>query len=223
MEKPFIHLCGLKLIEPATLFSDLLVAVFCFIFYKKLIRFQSQTLSIKYWRFFYLMLGVSTFIAGFAHVLLLYTRNGLLFISWFLSGFAIFFIELSSVSQISQQKSKQRLTQIIYLQLFLFIVALGYFKTFVSVKIHTAIGLIGFVLVINLSKYIVERKRGYFLIITGVLLIVFTAFIHSMRLSVNQWFNHNDLSHLVMTCSLFTFFEGVKGNERISGMTELTE
>jgi hypothetical protein len=58
-----------------------------------------------------------------------------------------------------------------------------------------------------LAKYKDESSRK---IIIAIFIAFLSAVVHTFRLSLHQWFNHKDLSHIILSISLIFFFLGAR-------------
>jgi hypothetical protein len=213
MDRAIIHLFGLQLVDPSTFFTDMILAVFSLIFYFRLKKIPILHPAHKFWCLFFLYMSISTFIAGFGHLLSIYAGKTILVVSWLFSGIAIYNLELTSINIIIPSSLKKGLQLFIIFQLLLCIIALLYFQDFFYIKINTTIGIIGVVLVIQSFSYFSIHDSASIYIISAISLIFLTSLIHYLKLSFGKWFNYNDISHIIMVISLFLFYKGsIKSN-----------
>lgn len=218
MDKVCLNIFGLDLLEPMTFVTDLLVAVFCFIYYYKIRNIDIKEFDNKYFKLFFIIFGLSTLIAGFAHIFYNYLGITPHIISWILSGLSIYYIEMCSITFVKSEKIKKYLNHLIYIQLFLFTFSIIYFKQFQFVKYNSFIGLILFVLILELISLIKSSNKGSWFIIIGIFFTFLSAIVHSIKFSIHKWFNYNDLSHIFLLLCIYFLYAGamykIKLNEQ---------
>jgi len=208
MEKISFNIFGIVLLEPMTFFTDILIAICCFIFYFKLNNLEIQEFDNKYFKRFFNVFGISTLIGGFAHFFYNYSGISLHLLSWILSGLSIYYIEMCSITFINSRKLQKVLNILIYFQLFAFILTVLYFKNFQFVKYNSTIGLIAIVFTVELVSLIKSKNRGSSLILTGIFFTLISAIVHASKFSINKWFNYNDLSHIFLIICLYFIYIG---------------
>lgn len=84
-------------------------------------------------------------------------------------------------------------------------------NTFVIVKIHAGIVLL-YSFVIHLMSYHRTKEKGSGLIVLGIGVSFFSILVHSLKLSIDEWFNYKDLAHIIILASLVLIYRGVKLN-----------
>ncbi len=209
MEKQFIEIFSLKLLEPGTFISDLLLAFASYYFYTsiKKVAITKYHNQISY---FFLFMGFSSFAGAFAHSLFLYTGKSLHYVSWILTGISGFFIELGISSYINNDKKRSLFELFIKIKLLAFFIITSIFMDFVVVKINTAIGMLGMVSPILLFRMIKFEKKNNVYVLLGILLAIIPAFLHKTKFEFAGIFNMNDLSHFFLIICLFLVYFGLK-------------
>jgi hypothetical protein len=200
---------GVTLSEPVTFFTDLLITLACCVFWILMRKNIVNPYSKRYWLWFFPTLGASTLLGGLGHLLYMYAGTNLLLCSWLLSGLAIFFFEMDSISLVSSCRLRISLGASLIMKLIAFWIFTLVYGNFIAVKIHAALGLLFIVFVIHLVNFLRSHALGSVFIIIGIVLATSSALIHSMRFTVSErWFNHNDLSHVVVLASLLAIYQG---------------
>lgn len=204
-----IQLFGLKILEPGTILSDLLMGLACLIFSIKLNRLDDCKKN-RFISYFFLFLGFSSFVAGAAHGLFYYFGIYLHTISWILSGLAIYFLQIGTTVLFDNEKFKSWYIVFIRTQLLVYLILLFAISGFIVVKINFVISMIGVITPV----YLVDMaKRGYrnnLFIITGVFLAILPSLYHRTEFTFGYIFNMNDLSHFFLILCIFFVFLGVK-------------
>jgi len=209
MEKDFIEIFGLKLLEPSTFISDLLMAFACFYFYS-IIKKVASTKNHFHIAYFFLFIGFSSFVGAFAHCLFLYTGYTLHYVAWILTGISAFFIELGISSYVGNDKKRSILVLFIKIKLLIFFIITSIFMNFMLVKVNSAIGMFGIVFPILLFLLIKFEKKNNIYVLLGILLAILPAVLHKAKFEVAGLFNMNDLSHYFLIFCLFLLYYGLK-------------
>jgi hypothetical protein len=199
---------GLHLQEPMAFIFNMAIAVYCFAAYKRLQNGPLDPATVN-WKMFYLTFGVSTVFGAFGHIFFQYLGVAGKIPCWTLGGLANVFaaramMQYNGFSSLSRGvdtaiwlKSGALLIVAVTTQNFLFI-AIDAILTYV---IFT--GIYGFMLYkkgLNEMRYMV----------TGVLVLLPSAFFFILRLNPHRWFNAHDVSHLLMLACIACFYTGIK-------------
>lgn len=206
-----IVLLGVELQEPGTIISDLIMGIFCFIFFAKLLN-RKEFNDQKYFSQFFLFLGLSSIIAAFAHGLYQYFGLYLHKVSWILSGLSIYFLQLGSSVLFKNEKFKTRYLFFIKTQLLLYIVLLFFFDGFLIVKLNFVLGLLCILTPVYLIDMLKNKLKHNMFIVIGVLLAIIPSVFHRVEFNFLYIFNMNDLSHFFLIICIFFVFLGL--NER---------
>ncbi len=210
MTTPEIHILNVLIQEPTTLATDLVLGLAGFRF-AWMVRDDSGDDSPRtWWTWFFIFIGFSTVFGGLAHGFG-YAVGGLgRSVSWLSSGFAVLCAQKASIRILDSSRLRNVLNGVAWLQLLVFVGALVAFRSFLVVTVNTAVGLLGMVAAIHLWRYRVSGDRGSLHVVAAVLVAGVTALIHLFKLSPGVWFNHNDLSHVILIFSLYLFMLGAR-------------
>lgn len=193
--------------EPITVLTDLIIAVLCFLFWKRILP---ATPTNNAWRKFFFFFGWSTFVGAFPHALFP-VHEGISYKSIWLSmqllnGLAVFYAQsASSTSVLSSSPKAELYRKLILVQLLLFLVAVIVFQNFLVVVIDNALGLIP-VMVFHFRKR--KVSPGAATIGTGIAISFLTAIVHGAKISLHAYFNYNDLAHVFIMISLTVMYMG---------------
>lgn len=210
MEVTNIEFVGIHITEPFTWLTNWLVAAFSFYFGHMLYHDRAEDEQKKYWSLFFLFIGLASIMGGTAHGFIQYVGHNFHLAAWVFTGLAVFSAQLASLHLIENRKLSFALTFFVYTEVVLMTISVIFFDSFESVRVNSAFGLIGVVLPIQLIYYLKYKTRRNGLIVIGILANIMPALIHAIELSYNQWFNFNDLSHVVMIGCLYIIYYGVK-------------
>ncbi len=161
----------------------------------------------KHLSHYFLFMALSSFVGAFAHGFYLYTGKFLHFITWMLTGIAIYFIEYGISPNIKKQESFINFSRI---QLILYVLLTTYFLDFTVVKINTALGLLGIVVPVLIVRILKFGEKYYIYSILGISLAILPALMHQVKFAFGGIFNMNDLSHFVLILCQFFLYKGLR-------------
>ena len=208
MEVTSIDLLGIHITEPFTWLTNWLVAGFCLYFGHKLFHADVKDGETKYWSFFFLSMGLASITGGTAHGFIQYVGHNFHLAAWIFTGFAVFWAQMASIPLIENKKTRMFVRAFLIAEVIAMASSVVFYQSFESVRVNSAFGMIGVVLSIQLWYYIKYRSRKNGLIVIGILSNIMPALIHAIKLSYNQWFNFNDLSHIVMIGCFYIIYYG---------------
>lgn len=214
-QNPSVYIGGLRIDEPVTTLTDFLFAGICLFAYFNT-REHGHLKGPNLYRWFFLGTGVSTLISAvIGHAFLYRFGFGAKIIGWeanvlgaSMAQFAAIYHTKNSISE----HSFKRLLIFNYLEVPLAVILTAVIFSFVVVEIHTAYGLLGMVTVLEMRHY---KKTGSVLsrnMLIGVGIAVLAVLVHIFKLACSVWFNHMDLSHIIMCIAMYVMYRGVKYN-----------
>lgn len=209
-EVPTIELLGLQVTEPMTWITNWMVATACFIFGHKLFYDNEADISQKFWALFFLFIGTASVTGGTAHGFIHYVGPKFHHAAWLLSGISIFCAQLAVLPLIEKPRVRSFVRIFCYTQLMVMSASVLIFQHFSSVLIDSIVGLIGVVIPVSLSHYARYKDKRSLLVIIGVLTNLVPAIIHLLKISISEWFNFNDISHVVMIACFYVMFLAAK-------------
>lgn len=212
----YIILFGLKIFEPVTILTNVFVSIFCFYAFIKVNRLKTR-LSIG-WSYFFLLIGVSSLVGSIAHgahyQLGNLFLNTIIFLMNAISLIAIYFCFKAANTYIMLNKPEPK-KYATYIVIVWIIILLGFtliYNNFLLIKIHAGI-VLTYSIVIHFITYF-RKQQGSGWIAFGILVSFFSIAIHSLKLSVSDWFNYKDIAHLIMLASSILIFIGVQTKQR---------
>ena len=215
MDVPTIDFLGLQITEPFTWLTNWLVAAVVFGFGHFLYNDKLADATQKFWSIFFVFIGLASITGGTAHGFINYVGQNFHYAAWILTGLAIFAAELATIQLIENDKLRSSVRIFAYAQLLVLVSSVMYFQNFNSVRINSAIGLLGVVLPFTLFHYIKNKDKRSLLIMLGILSNLIPGAIHAFRISINEWFNFNDISHIVMIFCFYIIYKGANQNINI--------
>lgn len=225
MEKVSIELFGLTLLQPNTFISDVGIAFLGFGLFLSLKKLFPSSKIRVYYGFFFLFIGISTFIGGNAHLIEHYTEHYLFHaFGWSVSAVAIYFMQRGSANDYPE-KIKKILNPIFLFQMVISVlIYLGYqlfggvevdhnfvgTPGFLAVKISIGVGFIVFILPLHVYKIMKEKDHGSAIFLMGIVSSVAALIIQSRKWGVNEYINHNVVAHMVLGVCYYLYYLGVR-------------
>lgn len=211
--QPSIEIWGLKIQEPVTSFTDLIVAAVCYYAFYQLHKTKSKERSVFYFKYFFLTMAISTTLGGLIGHAFLYAFGFAWKIPGWVTGMcSVAFMERAAIMQarsIMKEKVSHFFAVMNLIELGIFIIIVFYTLNFLFVEIHAFYGL----LVVFLFEYFIHRKlkdQASKYIIWGVGASALAATAHITKFSLHIWFNYFDLAHVLMAVGAYLFYLGAK-------------
>ncbi|WP_148235461.1 DUF6962 family protein [Fluviicola taffensis] len=209
MEKIQFEFLGLHLQEPMALLFNWIIAGFCFFAFSKLGKFKNE--ANFYWRAFYLFFGISTVFGGLGHLFFNYTGFFGKYPCWILGCVANSFSATGMLKIKGVSNPKKYAFPIIWIKSIGLCVAAILTQKFIFVAIDA---ILTYIIYTGVYAFILMKRseQAKFLknMIIGVIILTPSAFIFIFKLDVHKWLNKDDLSHILMFCTIYYFYRGLK-------------
>lgn len=197
--------------EPVTFLTDVMISFLCFYFVRRI--GGSSSPALKNWRYFFLFTAFSTFVGGCVHGFfpLHDTLTGKLVwgLAHLLSSVALFYAQSATINYLAlTDKMKRILFRCILLQLVLTFIAIVGVHNFTVMIVSLAIGYIP--IVVFFFRRAGNGNQDGLFIATGFSLCLSTGFIFMAKFSFSDWFNFNDISHVVLMIGFSLVFSGLQ-------------
>lgn len=208
--QPPIYISNLRIGEPVTAFTDILVTAVCLYAFIRLKSERGSVIRI-YFRYYFLLLGLATLWgAFFAHAFTLsqaWKEPG-----WILSTWAISLLAYAMLSYHKEFVARVYglLIGVVAIEWLLVMIATISTQEFKWAGIHSAFGLGLISGALSLTSYINKGDKGSKLFLIGIGLFVISGIVFSARLSIHEWFNHVDLTHVIIAIAAFFLWRGVE-------------
>lgn len=156
--------------------------------------------------------------AWLGHGLQAYVTPNVKIIGWACGATGLMFLQLGSLRLIEKQlpqKAKKLLPKWFNLQWILAISLMFYFLSsgietaFKVTQINSVIALWGFVLPMQVFSYYKLKNKTSKIVIIALLYSVIPGVVYSTQLSVSNWFNYHDISHVLMAIFMTMMFLGL--------------
>ncbi len=219
-DKIHLHLFGFDFLEPTTFIGDVVIGVFAFYFANKTGKFSGKGNYFLYWKWFFIVFGISFLMGGFGHLLFNYWGVPGKYFSWYSGMIASFFIEIAFISlfPIVEWRKWFKIISVAKMGI-AFIIATYIFHAYdltvdqsKGLFIPTLNSIIGLGLCFGVLGYYYQRKidRSFRLFWICIFIIIPSAFFQALKINFSQWFDRNDVSHILILISLFLYFRSIK-------------
>jgi hypothetical protein len=210
-EPTSIDLFGIRIDEPVTTITDLIISAVCYYaFYMLHSRRPNYRLNI-YMKYYFLSMGIATTIGGLiGHGFLYLFSFSWKLPGWVTSMFSIALLERASIEycrpQIHNKSIFRLFAWVNIIELVTFLIITLYTLDFFFVEVHSAYGLL--IVVTGFQAYIYYQTKSkasrLALIAVGFSALAATTF--QLQIGLHKWFNHFDVSHIFMTIAAWIFY-----------------
>lgn len=212
IRQPDVFVFGLRIQEPMTSGTDILIAVMCFWFFYKLHKRQDgqQTSLLMKWHFFFL--GLATLSGGlFGHAFLYLVNDWWKLPGWYMSMVSIMFIERAAIEHSAKVFKPKLIKTLLFLniaELVIIAVLTGITINFKYVQFHSFYGLVCIVLPFHWYVYSKTKNLGSKWTLYGIGVMILGAPAFNIPIIIHEFFNHKDLSHVIIMVSTWCLYKG---------------
>jgi len=210
--QPSIEILNIRIDEPITTFTDLVMAAICFYAFYQILRLEYHGKVTWYFKYYFLTLGLGAMFGGiFGHAFLYKLAEEWKLISWILTLGSVALLA-HALLEVAKPLVRPGIIRIISRFNILFFIAALIFTMwtmgFSPVKYYPIFGMLG---IAGSLSYIIFHKTGNrgVLVLMGALGIgILSTLIFSFQWGLSPWFNHNDISHLILSYGAYTLYKG---------------
>lgn len=222
-EKIEFNFLGYDFLEPNALYGDFIVgalSVYCAILCSRYYK-QTKLIFFKHWKHFFYVFGFGFAYGGLGHFCYNYWGIPGKIPAWYVGGIiSTIFIELAMTSLLPKERYT-KLVRFFIIKTSLICILQAIIIVFVDLEKEPGIGLIGSILAaltafpfvlgvlgVRFSKSITPTfKYLWWSLIVFSPSLLFQA----MKINFHQWFDRNDVSHILMFGNIVLYFLAVKG------------
>lgn len=239
-EPTSIEIANIRIDEPVTVVTDLIVSAVCFWSYYKLTQFPVKNKVHLYLKYYFLSMAIATFIGGVVGHGFLYlfktewhlsqdfanfirnivgdknmhvSANPWKLPGWLTSMFSVMLVERASIEYARKLIKPGIGTFFAWFNIFelLFFIAITFSTlNFFFVEVHTFYGFMLIVLSFNLIIFYKTRSKGSRAFLIAVAFSAAAALCFMNKWGFHKWFNFFDVSHTFMALSAYMFYRGSK-------------
>ena len=218
MELTSVNIGDVKIMEPVTALTDLIVSLVCVIAFIRLKKSKHhRSVTIRLYRSFFLTMALATAFGGIVgHAFLHYLSFEWKLPGWVISMLSVALAERGSIIHARPLLKKHMgnfFSWINIIELLAFISLAMFTLKFIFVEIHAVYGLLLVLFSFELFVYRKTGDKGSKLALWSVFFGFLAMLIHLTKFSIHQWFNYLDLSHVMMAISSYVLYKGVERME----------
>lgn len=210
--QPDLYIFGLRLQEPMTTLTDVLITVVCVYAFMRLRKIESKNKSTQLVQYYFLFMGIGILIGGLlGHGFKYAFGDEWKIFGWLTSMVGVFFMERSTIVQVENMftpKWHQLLLRLNFLELAVLMSLLISTYNFKIVQLHAFIGFIFMVFPFHLFLFFKTNHAGSRYMILGIGTLVLSLLTFGYPIAPHQWFNHNDLSHVLIAAATYLLMRG---------------
>ncbi len=212
--QPSVELFGIRIDEPVTTATDLVVTAVCFFAFYQLHKIPVKNKVHWNLKYYFLSMGFATLFGGLiGHGFLYLFPFAWKLPGWLTSMFSIALLERASIMYarpLIRPSVGKFFAWMNLVELTTFVVITLITLNFFYVEVHSAYGLLVVVTSFNLFVYLKTKSAASKLFLVAVGISSISALVFMNKIGVSEWFNHYDISHLLMALSAFMFYKGSK-------------
>lgn len=219
--QPSINLFGIRIDEPVTMATDILVGAACLVSAYKLRRFYKGGLIHKHIMWYFVLMGFATLLGGIVGHGFLYALG----FFWKLPGWLLSMLAVNLLERVMIHFSATGLTpktlKFFYIfniiELLVFMILAFSTLNFLYVEIHSTYGFL--VVVFSFAFYNYKKNHHPAImknLMIGVFWIFLCAVVFVAKFGFSKWFNHADLAHIFMFVAVFYFYAGSRDMMKVS-------
>lgn len=205
-----IEVGGVIIRDPVTALTNIGIFATGLVCYLRLRKLRVQPPHTT-WIYFFLLVGVAALIGVVVHGFSAYTPPDVHFKIWWTMGVTqgagIALAQFAFLSNVFH-RFRNAMAAVVLILFTAFAVLLYTTGSFEVAKIHVAVCLLPIMFYYIYMAF--KAKRAEMLIATGIGISSLTALVHTFKLSISQWFNYNDIAHVLIMASLVVMYNGVK-------------
>ncbi len=212
--QPSIELFGLVLHEPVTALTDVLVAIICYIAFRKLNALPQRSQVQTLFKYYFLTMSLATFLGGvIGHALMHYVPFYMKIPGWITSMLSVALLERAVIHYSRKwidPKIGAFFSKLNIAELLVFLILSLVTLNFQFVLIHAAYGMAIVVTGFAGFVYFKEKNVGSKQILFAVLVSAIGAFFFEFKIGLDKWFNHVDISHVFMMIASVLYYKGAR-------------
>lgn len=220
-EKIEFQLFGFELLEPMALITDVIMGSISIFFAIKVFKLRTEHPFYQYWAWFFIIFGIGSFWGGLAHAFYNYWGFIGKIPSWLSGPLSVYCLEQAMISANKKDKVLRRLKMFSFWKLIVVLTGWILIMSLVDLKPKPEIGFLPIAIntIVGVTfaggvMGMIYFKKGYGALykyfVLGVLIMIPSAFIFLMKINLHQWFDKNDLSHVLLTLGITYFYIGIK-------------
>ena len=203
----WVEIAGVVITQPVTLLTNLLMGLLA-LYYWNLTR-QSSSLVTKWFSGFFFCFGVSSIVSGIVgHGFIHYFPAEYKKIPWILGMAGSGLFSLASLKIGMETRIKNVFMVLVFLAFLISVVLLLINDQFAMVQYYSVLVMLGIAFPVFLFRFFSQREACFSWFLFGILLSAVASLIFTLKLTLSDWFNHVDLSHLFLCMVVVLYGRG---------------
>lgn len=217
MQNPSIELFGVRVDEPITTGTDIIFALVGIVGFFKLMNKENQK-HVSIYNYFFLGTGVSALVAGvLGHAFLYKFGYEIKIVGWVAGILGTSFAQFGALFHVRKNINAnvfKTLLWLCYAEVIIAMIILTLSPSFFVVIFHNIFGLLLMVTILEWRNYIKTHSELSKMMVIGVGIAVIAIIFHTTKISISNWFNYMDISHVFMATSLYVMIKGVRVEQK---------
>lgn len=219
----YIDFYGTRILEPVTVLTDLLVAAVCLYAYFNLRKEKNPPPAVRLFAYYFLTMSITTAYGGIiGHAFIHFLSFSWKLPAWILSMFSVALLERSAIfhaQPLLRPRTGQFFAALNIIELIIMITVVLSTQNFFFVEAHAAYGLLVIVFSFELFVFRKVKNEASKLLLMAVGVAAVAAGVHLFKIAPHRWFNHLDLSHVLMAVAAYIFLLGAKKIKPLAPLT----
>jgi hypothetical protein len=218
-QNPSIELFGLRIDEPVTAGTDIIVALMLIIGFLK-INTKNNQKHVKFYSYSFLVTGIAMIISALvSHAFLYHFGYEAKIYGWIITiigaSFAQFGV-LYHVKGIFRPSTNKFLLYFAMTEITAALVLIFFIRSFVFVEVHSAIAMVGMVVVLEWMNYSRTGSKLSLAMVKGVIWATGAVIGHALKINISKWFNYMDLGHVFVAIGFVIMIKGVLNEQKLN-------
>jgi len=210
--QPSIDVLNIRIDEPITAFTDVLLAAVCFYAFYRIKRHEAEGRIKWYFKYYFLTLGIGALAGGILGHAFYYRLSPIWkLVSWVFTLASVGLIAHALV-EMSRPLFRPAFSRLVArMNIVILLLALIYTLwtlAFSAVQYYTMFGMIVVVGSLSYLIYLRTRSRGMLRLMLAVGFGIVSAVVFMYGWGLGPWLNHMDISHIILSYSALTLYRG---------------
>lgn len=208
--QPDIFIGNLRLQEPVTTATDLILGIYCLYTAFALNKASKSGQAYRFLIIHLLLLGIAVIIGGtLGHGFQYLFSPAWKIPGWYISMIAVMFMERSSIEYIKNEvshKLHKALLIINLVELIVIMIIASITLDFFWVEFHSVYGLLIVVFPCHLYNYSKTKDPASKQMLFGIAILILAIFVFNYPIILSIWFTNYDFAHILMFISIIFFY-----------------
>lgn len=220
-EKIQFQFLGLDLVEPNAFIGDTVILIVALFFAFKTVKLNDKLPFFNYWKWFYIVFGISFFAGGWGHLMYNYWGLPGKYFSWYTGIISAFCIEQAMISIYPKTANRDLFKNISIVKMILAFLGATAVFLFVDLSVDPQKGLLiptlnsvlGLSIALGLFGAVYQKKihTSFKFLWISALILIPSAIVQGMKINIHPWFDRNDISHILLITGMILYYQTLKG------------